>query len=134
MLIVIIGLIPQQKELITKHGTVLVPSYHMSCTIIVKYACRNLWSAANYSYSSYSYPTKNTLAVKKVVAKTWKGLWWKRCEIKRGRPRNAVDHIKNFDNNEPQVPQNIDVKSKGGSQGLCRNAVDHIKIFDNNEP
>ena len=23
-----------------------------------------------------------------------------------------------------------DMKSKGGSQGLCRNAVDHIKKFD----
>ena len=27
-----------------------------------------------------------------------------------------------------------DVKSKGGSQGLCRNAVDHIKKFDNDDP
>ena len=27
-----------------------------------------------------------------------------------------------------------DVKSKGGSQGLCRNAVDHIKNFDSNDP
>ena len=27
-----------------------------------------------------------------------------------------------------------DVKSKGGSQGLCRNAVDHIKNFDNDDP
>ena len=49
-------------------------------------------------------PTKNAIAVKKVVAKTWKG-----CDEK-------------------------DVKSKGGGQGLCRNAVDHIKNFDNDDP
>ena len=45
-------------------------------------------------------PTKNTLAVKKVADKTWKRLWWKRREIKRGRSRpvqKCVDHNKKFD-------------------------------------
>ena len=43
-------------------------------------------------------PTKNTLAIKKLQPRPEKGK--KRCEIKRGRPRNAVDHIKNFDNDD----------------------------------
>ena len=51
------------------------------------------------------YPTTNTLAVKK--------LW--------SRPEKGCDEK--------------DVKSKGGSQGLCRNAVvNHIKNFDNDNP
>ena len=49
-------------------------------------------------------PTKNTLAVKKSCGQDLR----KGCDEKN-------------------------VKSKGGSQGLCRNAVDHIKNFDNDD-
>ena len=37
-----------------------------------------------YVHYCNSKPNQKHLAIKKVVAKIWKRLWWKRCEIKRG--------------------------------------------------
>ena len=47
-------------------------------------------------------PNQKHPSYKKVVAKTWKRLWWK--DVKgggQGLCRNAIHHIKNFDNDDP---------------------------------
>ena len=49
-------------------------------------------------------PNQKHPSCKKVAAKTWKRLWWKDVKSKRGGQglcRNAVNYIKNFDNDDP---------------------------------
>ena len=52
----------------------------------------------------YGYPNQNHPSYKKVAAKTWKKAVMKDVKSKgdgQGLCRNAVDHIKNFDNDDP---------------------------------
>ena len=62
----------------------------------------------NYNKQIIKIPTKNTLAIKKLRPRPEKGYDEKDVKSKRGGQglcRNVVDHIKNFDNDDPQVPQ-----------------------------
>ena len=75
-----------------------VKSIQIACTLVC------IAYKKGYQYKSMHLFLKGSEISRKVVAKTWKRLWWKRCEIKRdsqGLCRNAVDHINNFGNDDP---------------------------------